>query len=121
MTPLYFAATKGHGEILKTLLAAPGGVDVDAASKGTGTTPLLIAAYKGNEEVMRLLISAVGSGVRRRPLEHFKHACILFSRRSRKVIRGAPRQHSGIHKLYTRGDACVHITDVGGFVYQYTM
>ena len=65
VTPLYFAAIEGHDDIVKTLLAAPGGVDVDAASGDSGTTPLLVAAYKGNEEVMRLLISAAGRSARR--------------------------------------------------------
>ena len=46
--------------VLKALLASHGGgvVDVDAASKSSGTTPLLIAAREGHEEVTRLLTAA---------------------------------------------------------------
>lgn len=52
-TPLHYAATGGHTDVIEVLLDA--GADVNARGS-RGETPLLLAASKGNVEVVELLI-----------------------------------------------------------------
>lgn len=53
-TPLIWASTKGHLEIVELLLSK--GADINAQDKD-GYTSLLCATMKGNEEIARLLVS----------------------------------------------------------------
>eukprot|EP01051_Picozoa_sp_SAG22_P003647 SAG22_NODE_180_length_16069_cov_5.323231_14_plen_360_part_00 len=53
MTPLYIAAERGHGAIVRLLLDH--GPAVDAAKSG-GYTPLFVAAEKGHEVVVKILL-----------------------------------------------------------------
>ena len=52
---MYFAAFKGHLEVLRLLLEA--GADKNAAN-ANGATALMAAALKGHLEVVRLLLEA---------------------------------------------------------------
>ena len=54
-TPLSWAATGGHGGLVKTLLAT-GKVDVDSKDE-EGSTPLYWAAYNGYEGVVKVLLA----------------------------------------------------------------
>lgn len=56
ITPLISAASSGHTEIVKLLLAAPG-IDVNKADK-EGRTPLHCAEDNGHTEIVRLLKAA---------------------------------------------------------------
>lgn len=60
-TPLYWAASKGHSECVKLLLAAPC-IDVNKSTEN-GYTPLYWAASKGHSECMKLLLAASGIDV----------------------------------------------------------
>lgn len=55
-TPLCNAAFRGHAEVVRLLLAAPG-IDVNKADQW-GLTPLGYAAEKGHSEIMRMLRAA---------------------------------------------------------------
>ncbi|MDR2128952.1 MAG: ankyrin repeat domain-containing protein [Burkholderiaceae bacterium] len=54
-TPLHYAATGGHAELIKLLLKA--GADLDARSPND-STPLMMAARYGSAESVRLLLKA---------------------------------------------------------------
>ena len=60
-TPLHMAATNGHADCVRLLLAAPGS-DVNRANEN-GETPLNMAAARGHEECVNLLLAAPGSDV----------------------------------------------------------
>ncbi|WP_397473238.1 ankyrin repeat domain-containing protein [Pusillimonas sp.] len=53
--PLHYAASKGHLETVKLLLANKAMVN---APSPDGTSPLMMAAYSGSEEVVRALLNA---------------------------------------------------------------
>ena len=55
MTPLLWAAAKGHEAVVKVLIAA--GADVNKMSK-SGATPLGEAARNGHEAVVKMLKAA---------------------------------------------------------------
>lgn len=54
-TPLHYAASKGHLDTVKLLLANKAMVN---APSPDGTSPLMMAAYAGSEEVVRALLAA---------------------------------------------------------------
>lgn len=54
-TPLHYAASKGHLDTVKLLLANKAMVN---APSPDGTSPLMMAAYAGSEEVVRILLNA---------------------------------------------------------------
>ena len=54
-TPLHYAATNGHAEIVRLLLDE--NAYIDAASPN-GSTPLMMAAHYGTPEVVKLLLEA---------------------------------------------------------------
>ena len=54
-TPLHYAASKGHLDTVKLLLANAAMVN---APSPDGTSPLMMAAYDGSEEVARALLNA---------------------------------------------------------------
>jgi len=54
-TPLHYAASKGHLDTVKLLLANKAMVN---APSPDGTSPLMMAAYAGSEEVVRVLLDA---------------------------------------------------------------
>lgn len=54
-TPLHYAASKGHADTVKLLLANKAIVN---APSPDGTSPLMMAAYAGSEEVVRILLNA---------------------------------------------------------------
>lgn len=54
-TPLHYAASKGHLDTVKLLLANKALVN---APSPDGTSPLMMAAYAGSEEVVRALLDA---------------------------------------------------------------
>ena len=54
-TPLHYAASKGHADTVKLLLANKAMVN---APSPDGTSPLMMAAYAGSEEVVRILLNA---------------------------------------------------------------
>jgi len=54
-TPLHYAASKGHADTVKLLLASKAIVN---APSPDGTSPLMMAAYAGSEEVVRILLNA---------------------------------------------------------------
>lgn len=53
-TPLHYAATSGHYEILRLLLEASAYIDAESPN---GTTPLMMAARYGNAKSVQLLIA----------------------------------------------------------------
>jgi len=53
MTPLHYAATEGHKDVVELLLASKS--DVNAKNK-LGATPLFLAAVKGHKDVVELLL-----------------------------------------------------------------
>ena len=63
MSPAYVAASEGHSECLRELIAA--GADVNAggttpwyvnASRSGRTTPLYVASLRGNVECVKVLV-----------------------------------------------------------------
>jgi ankyrin repeat protein len=62
LAPLYLASWKGHAEVVKLLLGAPG-IDVNKADNEYGMTPLLFASEKGHTEVVKVLLAAPGIDV----------------------------------------------------------
>ncbi|WP_245220270.1 ankyrin repeat domain-containing protein [Pusillimonas caeni] len=54
-TPLHYAASKGHADTVKLLLANKA---IANAPSPDGTSPLMMAAYAGSEEVVRILLNA---------------------------------------------------------------
>jgi ankyrin repeat protein len=58
-TPLFHAAARGHGEIVKLLLGT-GKVDVEF--KSLHGTPLSVAAANGREDMVKMMLEAKGSG-----------------------------------------------------------
>ena len=62
-TPLFWASDKGHSEVVKLLLAAPG-IHVNRANK-EGNTPLHFASKEGHVEVEKLLLRVPGIDVNR--------------------------------------------------------
>ncbi len=52
-TPLHYAATGGHADLLKLLLDHHAYIDAESPN---GTTPLMMAAYYGNPKVTLLLL-----------------------------------------------------------------
>ena len=64
-TPLHYAASTGHPETVRMLIANKAIVD---APSPDGTTPLMMAAYIGSEQVARLLLDA-GAEVTTRNLQ----------------------------------------------------
>jgi ankyrin repeat protein len=54
-TPLQYAVTNGHFDVVQLLLAS--GADVNKGRIDSGTTPLLAAAWNGYAEIIRVLIS----------------------------------------------------------------
>jgi ankyrin repeat protein len=78
-TPLFHAAARGHGKIVKLLLGT-GKVDVDFQSHSH--TPLSIAAAYGHEDVVKILLEAKDSGkvatlVRKAGLRGSRAKCVL--------------------------------------------
>jgi ankyrin repeat protein len=78
-TPLFHAAARGHGEIVKLLLGT-GKVDVDF--KSHSHTPLSIAAAYGREDVVKMLLEAkdsekVATLVRKAGLRESRAKCVL--------------------------------------------
>ena len=61
-TPLNWAASNGHSECVKLLLAAPG-IDVNKTNEYYGGTPLNRAAFNGRSECVKLLLAAPGINV----------------------------------------------------------
>ncbi len=57
-TPLLVAARDGHGEIVRSLLAA--GADVNATEPTFGAVPLHKAVYNGHAGITRILVAAPG-------------------------------------------------------------
>ena len=57
VTPLFMAAEKGHGAILRVLIEADADV-IKGKTMYDGATPLCIGAQKGHEAVVRALIEA---------------------------------------------------------------
>jgi len=63
-TALHMACRRGHADVVRTLVAAPG-IDVNlgcvrAEGEPAGRTPLHVAAAEGNVEVVRALLEAPG-------------------------------------------------------------
>jgi ankyrin repeat protein len=54
-TPLHYAATSGHLEIMALLLEHHAYIDAESPNK---TTPLMMAAYYGTQEAVKLLLDA---------------------------------------------------------------
>src|SRR5690606_12956891 len=54
-TPLHYAASKGHVDTIKLLLANKA---IVIAPSPDGTSPLMMAAYAGSEESVRVLLKA---------------------------------------------------------------
>ena len=55
-TPLFMAADKGFGDVVKQLIAAK--ADVNKAKTDDGTTPLIIAAMEGHANAVKQLLDA---------------------------------------------------------------
>jgi len=53
-TPLHYAASGGHADIAKVLLAESAFIDAESSN---GTTPLMMAAMYGSPEVIKLLLA----------------------------------------------------------------
>ena len=62
-TPLYIASLKGHVEIVRLLLKAPG-IQVNKAVKGVIDTPLVIACKNGKHAVVEALLEKQGIDVK---------------------------------------------------------
>jgi ankyrin repeat protein len=56
-TALIIAASEGHADVVKVLLAQPG-IEVDEKNKSSGSTALAMAAYKGHVDIIELLVAA---------------------------------------------------------------
>ena len=54
-TPLHYAATSGHVDIIKLLLDESAYIDAESPN---GTTPLMMAAHYGTREAVKLLLDA---------------------------------------------------------------
>lgn len=65
-SPLHYAASKGHADMVKLLVANKAIVN---APSPDGTTPLMMAAYAGSDESVRILLNA-GADVTTRNLKH---------------------------------------------------
>lgn len=52
-TPLHYAASGGHADVAKVLLAESAFIDAESAN---GTTPLMMAAMYGSADVLKLLL-----------------------------------------------------------------
>lgn len=56
---LSFAAQRGHGNVVKALLALDGG-NPDPKDSKYGMTPLALAVWHGHEAVVKLLLATDG-------------------------------------------------------------
>lgn len=54
-TPLHYAATRGHLDVMQILLDESAYIDAESPNK---TTPLMMAAYYGTPEAVKLLLEA---------------------------------------------------------------
>jgi len=88
ITPLEWAARKGHTEVIKALLENKAEVNV---SRPTGTTPLYMAAQNGHTEVVKLLLdhkADVNASDTHRRLHASLHGCSEWTHRSSETVDG---------------------------------
>ena len=82
VTPVYFAASRGHTHVLMELIKA--GADVNQATSD-GYTPLYIAAQNGHEGCVAVLIQA-GANVRKADKTGLTPMQIAISKKQEKVV-----------------------------------
>ncbi|OBT99017.2 hypothetical protein VE01_02493 [Pseudogymnoascus verrucosus] len=84
-TPLLWAASKGHDEVVKLLLATPG-VNADSHTN-IYQTPLSVAAYCGHESVVKLLLAEAGVNVNSMQYGSNTPLCLAAERGNEEVVK----------------------------------
>ncbi|KFY75204.1 hypothetical protein V499_04810 [Pseudogymnoascus sp. VKM F-103] len=84
-TPLLWAASKGHDEVVKLLLATPG-VNADYHTN-LYQTPLSLAAYCGHESVVKLLLATPGVNADSMQYGSNTPLCLAAERGNEEVVK----------------------------------
>ena len=84
-TPLFYAASKGHLQIVDLLIQE--GATVDVQQPGSGFTPLHIAAEEGHVEVVKLLVAQRGRNVDYRDVDGHTPLSLAVQNNNLEVVK----------------------------------